>query len=410
MRPHPAQRPGARARLTRVMKSSTPMRWLALGLALLLSASCSLTPQQNCPPAPPPPVRARYLPARWAALPGWREDALDQAWPALIASCGVLARQAREWGEACAAAQALMPVSAARVRDFFEQRFEPYRIVRQSGRDTDANGLITGYYEPQLRGARAPSAQFATPLYAPPPDLLTVDLSAVYPELKGRRVRARLEGNRVVPYYPRAQLAKGQLAGDALVFVDSALDAFLLEVQGSGRILLTDGVTIRLHYADENGWPYHAIGRYLVDRGELTAEQASLPGIRRWAAEHPARVPELLDADPSVVFFKEEPIADPTVGPKGSLGVPLTAGRSIAVDRTAVPLGAPVFLATTWPASDIALARLVLAQDTGGAIRGPVRADFFWGTGPAAGEQAGNMRQRGQLWLLWPKGLALPTP
>ena len=296
------------------------------------------------------------------------------------------------------------------MRAFFEQYLQPYRIERETGRQRELSGLITGYYEPQLDGARTASARFNTPLYAPPPDLLTVDLGALYPELKGKRVRARLDGRRVVPYYSRGELPdSGALAGSEIVWVDSPLDAFLLEVQGSGRVQLPDGAVIRLHYADENGYPYRSIGRYLVEQGELTTEQASMPGIREWVAEHPQRLRELLDANPSVVFFKEEPIADPAQGPTGSLGVPLTAGRSIAVDRSAVPLGAPVFLVSTRPASTQALSRLMLAQDTGGAIRGAVRADIFWGTGSAAADEAGNMRQRGSLWLLWPRGLALPS-
>jgi len=180
-------------------------------------------------------------------------------------------------------------------------------------------------------------------------------------------------------------------------------------VQGSGRVQLPDGQTIRLQYADQNGQPYRSIGRYLVEHGELTQDQATLPGIREWLTAHSDRIQEVLNANPSVVFFREEPIENPLYGPKGSLGVPLTAGRSIAVDPTSVPLGAPVFLASTFPASELALQHLVMAQDTGGAIRGAVRADFFWGLGPDAAQQAGKMRQSGRMWLLWPKNAALPA-
>jgi membrane-bound lytic murein transglycosylase A len=381
--------------------------WLALAMALALGG-CS-TVSRNCPPAAPPPPRVSYEPARFPELPGWRADAVEEAWPALLNSCLVLAGRAPQWADLCNAARALSPPAADAARAFFERYFDPYHVVQRTAGERKSSGLITGYYEPQLRGARIASPQFATPLYAPPPDLLTVELSALYPELKGKRLRARLEGNKVVPYYSRGELAAApELAGQELVWVDSALDALLLEVQGSGRVQLADGETIRLQYADENGQPYRSIGRYLVDRGELSSEQANLPGIRQWAASHPERLKELLDANPSVVFFHEEPIADAAIGPKGTLGVPLTAGRSIAVDRTAVPLGAPVFLVTTWPETQNALERLVLAQDTGGAIHGAVRADFFWGTGAQAGDQAGRMRESGQLWLLWPKGLPLP--
>jgi membrane-bound lytic murein transglycosylase A len=173
-------------------------------------------------------------------------------------------------------------------------------------------------------------------------------------------------------------------------------------------VLLPDGEIIRLQFADQNGYPYQSIGRFLVDKGYLTTDRATLPGIRQWLVENPDRLQEVLNANPSVVFFREEPLQDATQGPKGAFGVPLTAGRSIAVDPSAVPLGAPVFLDTTQPASDLPLERLVMAQDTGGAIRGIVRADFFWGFGPEAGAQAGKMRQTGRMWLLWPKGAPLP--
>lgn len=240
--------------------------------------------------------------------------------------------------------------------------------------------------------------------------MVTVELSDVFPELKGKRVRGRLHGGKVLPYYDRAALRQHTaLKGKELVWVDSAMDAFFLEVQGSGRVQFADGSTIRLAYADQNGQPYRSIGRYLVDLGEMTLEESSAPTIRRWIEANPLRTAEILDSNPSMVFFREERIEDPTQGPKGSLGVPLSAGRSIAVDPKFIPLGAPVFLSTTFPASQARLQRLVMAQDTGGAIRGPVRADLFWGFGAAAGESAGLMKQPGQLWLLWPKGQALPS-
>lgn len=333
---------------------------------------------------------------------------MKDAWPAFLASCSVVGHRV-QWMTVCEAAQTAAPVTSQDVRAFFERYFEPYAIIARVGSRKEEEGLITGYFEPVLHGAREPSAQFTTPLYSPPPDLLTVDLGSLYPQLRGRRIRARLVGRRVVPYYSRADLDHDPaLKGHEIVWVDDALAAFFLEVQGSGRVELTSGQTIRLHYADENGYPYRSIGRYLVDRGELKRGEVTAAAIREWALAHPGRIPELLDADPSVVFFQELPLGDPELGPKGSLGVPLTPGRSIAVDPSAVPLGAPVFLATTFPDSDIALDRVVVGQDTGGAIRGPVRADYFWGTGPQAATSAGEMRQPGRMWLLWPKGVPLP--
>lgn len=373
----------------------------------LLLAGCATTPS-TCPPPPPPPPRTAYEPASWSQLPGWNIDATKDAWPAFLQSCQAEGRRKR-WQTVCAAAQATHPAASQDVQAFFERYFQPFAIVKQTGSRSDAVGMITGYFEPVLSGARTPSAQFDTPLYAPPPDLLTVDLGSEYPELRGKRIRARLEGHRVVPYYSREALGRDPaLKDDAIVWVDDALSAFFLEVQGSGRVQLPTGETIRLHYADENGYPYRSIGRYLVDHGELERGEATVPAIRAWALAHTDRVPELLDADPSVVFFREEPLGDPALGPKGSLGVPLTPGRSVAVDRSAIPLGAPLFLATTFPDSSIALNRLVLAQDTGGAIRGSVRADYFWGIGAQAALQAGEMRQPGRMWLIWPKDQPLP--
>jgi membrane-bound lytic murein transglycosylase A len=385
---------------------------IAMGLFL---QACSVGPPRPAPrPAPvpvptptPPEATVRYEHVGWSGLPGWSDDDLREVWPAYLKSCRSLRFRA-EWSSVCTAAEPLGSASA--IRAYFEQYFEPYAIVRQTGPLREDTGLITGYYEPLLKGSRSASSRFSAPLYSPPADLLTIDLSSLYPELKGKRLRGRVQGNRVVPYYNRAELEAGaSLHGREIVWVDDALDAFLLQVQGSGRVQLPSGETIRLQYADQNGYPYQSIGRYLVDKGELTVEQATMPGIREWLAAHPARLNEVLDSNPSYVFFSEEKIDDPTQGPRGAQGVPLTPGRSIAVDPASVPLGAPVFLDTTYPATDRPLQRLVMAQDTGGAIRGAVRADFFWGFGHEAGDQAGRMRQPLRMWMLWPKGAALPV-
>jgi membrane-bound lytic murein transglycosylase A len=286
------------------------------------------------------------------------------------------------------------------------------------GADGRETGLVTGYYEPLLAGSRTRSARFGVPLYAAPDDLLTVDLAALYPELKDKRVRGRVEGRRVVPYWPRADIENGvaPVAGRELVYVENAVEAFFLQIQGSGRVVLADGSVMRVGYADQNGHPYRSIGRVLIERGEIAPERASMQGIREWGRRHPERLPALLNENPSYVFFREVPppaagSLEATIdGPIGSLGVPLLRERTIAVDPRSIPLGAPVFLDTTWPLSSRPLQRLMLAQDTGGAIRGAVRADFFWGFGDAAGREAGRMRQDGRMWLLWPKGAALPRP
>jgi membrane-bound lytic murein transglycosylase A len=259
-----------------------------------------------------------------------------------------------------------------------------------------------------LRGSRTRSARYAYPVFGVPDDLLVIDLANLYPELGSYRLRGRVVGRRVVPYYSRAEIEAGStpLSDKVLAWVDDPVDLFFLHIQGSGRILLDTGETLRVGYADQNGHPYVSIGRKLVEQGELTPAEASMEGIKRWAKEHPERLPALLASNPSYVFFRllpPPPTEEPS-GPPGALGVPLSAGRSIAVDPRAVPLGAPVFLATTFPNGKEPLRRLVLAQDTGGAIKGVVRADLFFGFGEEAGRLAGAMREQGRMWVLLPAG------
>lgn len=341
------------------------------------------------------------MPATFEALPGWSQDDLRAAWPAFMASCTVLIKK-REWSEPCKVARDVDASNDRAVRMFFEAFFLPYKVINPDGSDT---GLITGYYEPLLHGARTRGGSYQIPLYRMPDDLLTIDLAGLYPELKSMRLRGRLVGNKVVPYLSRADMMQSNaLAGKELLWVDDAIEAFFLQVQGSGRVQLSDTKEIvRVTYAEQNGYPYKSIGRYLVDRGEMSLEQASVQNIKAWYIAHPQRREELLNANPSYIFFKEEKLADPNKGPKGALGVPLVPQRSIAVDAQFIPLGAPIFLATTQPSAEVPLQRLVMAQDTGGAIRNPVRADYFWGFGADAGEKAGRMKQRGMMWILLPK-------
>jgi membrane-bound lytic murein transglycosylase A len=400
------------ARVRIRLAAPLPALWstlLALSLGALMTACVGTR-------APPPTTAAQpvphFKPVEWSRLPGWGEDAITEAWPALLASCGA-PRMRSEWRDVCAAGQPIGREDVNAQRRLLESSLRAWRVTtRIPGRRGKAadSGLVTGYYEPLLNGARARGGPYQWPLYAVPDDLLTIELGDLYPALKGERVRGRLQGRRVVPYADRAQLADGKaLAGKELVWVDSAIDAFFLQIQGSGRVQLTDGTTVRLAYADVNGQPYKAIGRQLVENGDLTLEQATAPGIRQWLLDHPERQAEVLNSNPSVVFFREEEITDPELGPRGALGVPLTAGRSVAIDARLLPLGAPLFLATTHPVSGEPLRRLVVGQDTGGAIRGAIRADLFFGLGSDAGEQAGRMRSDGKLWLLWPKGLAPPV-
>lgn len=413
--------------------SSSAQRLLCLlGLALLAgcasqrpvpatSAAQSCPPAKTCPAcpvcpeAPPaaPPVSTPEPAApveplqrvSWTDLPGWSSDDLAQAWPALRESCKALAKQAR-WQAACEGAKALGDNPAHKaVRQFIESRFSPWAVRNPDG---TSEGLITGYYEPLIKGSRTRSERYAWPIHGVPADMLTIDFGDVYPDLRNLRLRGRILGNKVVPYWTRAELdgMQDRSPAPALLWAADPIDLFFLQVQGSGRVELPDGSSVRIGYADQNGHPYQSIGRWLVAQGELPLEKASMEGIKNWARANPHRLPELLHSNPSYVFFREMPAT--AGGPTGALGVPLTAGRSLAVDPRTIPLGTPVFLATTTPNSDRPLRRLMLAQDTGGAIKGAVRADFFWGFGAEAGAQAGKMRQQGQLWILLPNDNARP--
>lgn len=397
----------------------------AATLILALLAACSSTPPTPapaplvcppcptcaaCPAVPPPPVAtpapfSRTLTAAaWSDLPGWAEDDVAAAWPPFLQSCrGMMSKpHGPGWKRVCDLARAADGKPGFQPRRFFEQHLKPYAVTNGDG----ANGTVTGYYEPLLRGSRNRIKGYEQAVRGVPDDLLTIDLSAVFPELKDKRVRGRIEGNKVVPYWSRAEIsAKGdKLPGKTLLYVDDAVELFFLQVQGSGRVQLADGSMVRLNYADQNGHPYQSIGKVLIERGELKLEEASMQGIQAWARANPARLEGLLNANPSYVFFREVPNSND--GPVGALGVPLTAERSIAIDPRSIALGSPVFLATTRPNSAQPMNRLVMAQDTGGAIKGAVRADFFWGFGKEAGEQAGRMKQSGRMWVLLPAELA----
>src|SRR5689334_1211823 len=373
--------------------------------AILALGGCSapaLCPK--CPEAEPAARPAvRYEPAPFAAIPGWASAELAPGLRAFVTGCPRIPAPSA-LGRACAAAREV-PAEEAAARRFVEANFAAWAVVATEGA---SDGLITGYYEPILAGSRERSARFRYPAYGPPPDLITVDLDTLHPELRNMRLRGRLEGTRLVPYWTRAEIEARDIGAPVLAWVEDPVELLFLQIQGSGQIALESGGRLRLGYADQNGHPYRSIGRFLVDRGELKLERASMQGIKAWAAAHPSQLREALDSNPSYVFFRELPDSDD--GPPGTLGAPLTAGYSLAVDARVVPLGAPVYLATTWPLSTKPLERLMAAQDTGGAIRGVARADFFWGTGPDAGSLAGQMRQRGRQWILWPRGEGAPQP
>ena len=372
-------------------------------------ASCELpTPCPVCPACPvvePPKPAAKPLQAaEWGDLPGWNDDDPGAAFAAFVTSCRSLEKQA-QWKPVCDSARSLGDTTTTTLRAWFESQFLPWALVNADG---SRSGLITGYYEPILKGSRSKNGAYRYPAFGPPDDMIVVELAELYPELKHMRLRGRLEGRKLVPYFSRSEWTpqESKRSPEALLWIDDPIDLFFMQIQGSGQVQLTDGSRVRLNYADQNGHPYRSIGRWLIERGELKAEQASMQGIKSWARAHPSRLTELLNANPSLVFFRELPVEGS--GPQGAMGLALTPERSLAIDPRHVPLGAPIWLATTRPNSEQILARLMLGQDTGGAIRGVVRADFYWGSGVEAGNQAGKMRQQGRMWLLMPRSYQAP--
>ncbi|MCX8102655.1 MAG: MltA domain-containing protein [Geminicoccaceae bacterium] len=388
----------------------------ALLLALLLAAGGLFWWWTRPPPPSEPALVLRA--SRFAKLPGWGEDDPRPALEAFARSCRALARRppneplgrdpalgrVADWQAICAALSAPF-ADAAGARRALEERFRPWLATDRGG----SEGLFTGYFEPLLEGALAPDPVYRYPLYGRPEDLVTVELGRFDPSLEGRRIAGRVERGRLVPYPTRAEIDGGALAGRGLelAWVADPVALFFLHVQGSGRIRLAEGGELRVGYADQNGHPYRAIGRELVEMGALAREEVSMQRIAAWLAANPERTFELLHKNPSYVFFRRLELEPGAPGPPGSQGVPLTPGRSLAVDRRFVPLGVPLWLDTIapFPEGEGPLRRLVVAQDTGGAIRGPVRGDLFWGSGPEAEHAAGHMKSRGRYWLLLPKGL-----
>ena len=377
-------------------------RWslsLLLLLALLLTACApKVPPTPKIPPVPPPAAPAR-IPAQWQDLPGWRNDDHAAALQTFLQGCTALQRR-EDWKPLCDEAATIDPGEA---RIFFELRFEPWQLQQEDG---TTEGMITGYYGPELQGRRTPGGPYRYPIYGWPQDMLVVDLSSLYPELSGMRLRGRVEGRRLVPYWSREEIARTPelLRGQELLYVADPVDLYYLHIQGSGRIVLEDGTKVMVGYENQNGHPYRSIGKLLIDRGQMTRDQMSMQNIKAWGQQHPDQIMALLAENPSYIFFHELP--PEITSPPGSLGTPLVAERSLAVDTRTVPLGAPVYLATTRPDDGSPLQRLMVAQDTGGAIKGRVRADFFWGMGTAAGELAGRMKQQGRMWLLLPRKAA----
>jgi len=365
------------------------------GLVLALLIGCA-TPPTRAPAQRAPVIEsstavapfsspiASFSPVAWQQIPGWQEDDLSTAWSAWLESCKAMVKRnsTRSWSGVCDRAKTVSGSNPQAVRRYFEDAFQAYAIRSNStGSET---GLVTGYYEPIMNGSRVRTSQYTVPLYGYPP---------------------AWSRNKQNPGPTRAELMDSNLLrGSELVWVEDPVAAAFMQIQGSGKIQLDDGTVLRFGFAGTNEQPFKSFAQWLLNKGEITRSQATMQGIQSWAKRNPRRVEEMLNANPRFVFFKELPSnVSPDLGPIGALGVPLTAERSIAVDLKAMPLGAPVFIATTRPLSKQALRRLVMAQDTGTAIVGGVRADYYWGTGDVAGELAGRMKQDGQMWLLLPK-------
>lgn len=397
---------------------------LAALFALGLLAGCAQQPAKPPVPSSPPAeaekpaARLTLRPASFADLPGWSVDRTADALPALLKSCDRLAKQPADralgpngmmgrigdWTGPCAVIAKLPAGDHVALRRAVEELFQPWA----AGDNGNEEGLFTGYYESALRGSLKRQGKYQTPLYKRPSDLVMVDLGEFRPNLKGERIAGRVVDGQLKPYADRRSIEAGALGGKGLelLYVDDPVDAFFLQIQGSGRVTLPDGSQIRVGYDGQNGQPYFAIGRELVARGALAKEDVSMQSIRAWLEANPSKAADVMNTNPSFVFFRRLE----GEGPLGAQGVALTPGRSLAVDRTFIAYGVPVWLDAADPVQAKArVRRLLVAQDTGGAIRGPVRGDVFWGHGADAEQRAGLMKSSGRYWLLLPKGVTPPV-
>lgn len=345
-----------------------------------------VTSDDNTPlPAAMQRGKSRWVPVRYSELPGWGQDRLHEAWNAWVRGCE---RPVPGHAALCTEVRQLSIATAAEQQAWVMRRFQPYRVTEPDG--SVPGGLLTGYYEPIMSASRQPSATHRVPLFAPPAGLRS-----------GQTWYTRQE----IDTLPAAQAA---LSGRAIAWLADPIDALILQIQGSGRLKITepDGRErqVRLAFAGHNGHPYQSVGRWLLDQRAI--REASWESIKAWAVQNPGRLNEMLWSNPRTVFFREEALSDfdARFGPRGAQGVPLTPGRSIAVDPQSIPYGTPVWLATQGPTTN--LNQLVLAQDTGGAITGAVRADLFTGWGSwsdASYTVAAALKQPLQMWVLWPR-------
>ncbi|MGJ3259781.1 MAG: murein transglycosylase A [Rhodospirillales bacterium] len=390
-------------------------------MALLLIAGCAdlglPIPEPVSPPGQPSALTLTKV--EFDELEGWDGETFADVLPVLIRSCDAIEKKdpkaalgsdermgtVADWKSICKDARIIRPGNKIEAKYFFESRFVAYTV----GDRNEPTGLFTGYYEPELAGRWAPEAEYQIPIYSRPEDLVSIDLGQHRAELAGTQLAGRVVDNKLIPYYTRAEINGGALRGRELevIWVADPIDAFFLHIQGSGRVRLPDGSTVRVGYAGRNGRRYTSIGRELVAMGAMPLDDVTAPAIRDWLRANPAAGTQLMNRNESYVFFR----VIEGEGPLGAQGVPLTAGRSLAIDRAFLPLGAPVWLDTTDPLADGGpLRRLLVTQDTGSAINGPVRGDVFWGFGETAARRAGLMKQRGRYYILLPKSAERVVP
>ncbi|MCK5726900.1 MAG: murein transglycosylase A [Thiotrichaceae bacterium] len=342
----------------------------------------------------------------FSVLPNWGKDQHAEAWPALIKNCQVMAKKEVVWQTICTDAKqqtANQAITNAAAKQFFESHFTPYQLIAHKEGKEKKQGLMTGYYEPLLKGDYKKSDRYQYPIYAPPKAMLRIELGNLYPDLEGKRVRGRVEGNKIIPFYDRKTIdsAESPLKGEEIIWVDNRNDLFFLHIQGSGRVELPNGKVIGVGYADQNGQPYHSIGKILIEKEVIARKDMNLFSLKGWLRDNPDKALAILNANPSYIFFSlRDEVKE---GPIGSLNVPLTPERSIAIDPKKVSLGSLMYVDTTYPdKAKRPLQKLVFAQDTGGAIKGELRADMFYGTGKQAEVSAGLMKNRSQYFILRP--------
>ena len=337
--------------------------------------------------------RTYLLQSDFDKLPNWQSENYISALNSFINSCQSSKTQ-KIYKDLCTKAK-----NAQNAKEFLQQEFKPYEINTKDG---DDEGLLTGYYEPHINASLTKKGKYKYPIYATPNDLITVDLSSIYPNLKHYRLRGRVEGNKLIPYYTRKETKSKHINADVICYCDSKLDRFFLEVQGSGKVKLDSGETMYIGYDNQNGHRYRAIGRYLVAKKALKLEEVSLQSIKAWLNENPDKIDEVLNYNKSVVYFRKEDDAA-----SGSLGIKLTPKRSIAVDRKYIPLGSMLYLNAK--VDDNNISKVVLAQDTGGAIKGAIRADIFLGDTKEAESLAGELKAPLKLWILLPKNVEVSS-